>query len=107
MKILIKKYGAVALLLFTTNIHAQVPQLLSAIAKQTDSANPLEQLYITNVAGKSVTVTDGAGKEYFRAAGKPVIAFTVGGALGKHHVSVTGNDNVRKEIFSFNVTAAS
>ena len=92
-------------MLFTNNSNAQVPQLVSGIGKQVTQAKPLERLFITNAGQGIVTITDGDGNEYLRTPAKPVISFTVGGALGKHTVLVTGKDGKKKQVFVLDVDA--
>jgi hypothetical protein len=81
------------------------PGLRSGLTAKVTAASPLEELYITNSGGKEVLVTDGNGKEYFRAAARPVIAFRVAGALGKHHIIAIAQNNQKKEILEFTVNA--
>jgi len=51
-------------------------------------AEPLEALTIVGACGKTIAVTDGAGREYFRAGAAPEVTFAVGGALGTQTVRV-------------------
>jgi hypothetical protein len=102
--LLLFSYAAGALL-FPNNIGAQISRLTSGVAKPVTQAKPLEQLYIINPGGNIVSVTDGDGKVYLRTSAKPVISFTVGGALGKHIISVTDNNGKKKKIFEFEVIA--
>lgn len=93
-------------LVISIGIYAQKPGRLSSLAQPVTAAKPLDQLFILNAAGNLITVTDGSGKEYFRSAARPVIAFTVGGSLGRHIVSATDHSLAKKELFSFNVDAS-
>ena len=92
--------------IFFLNLAAQSPALTTALAKPVSTALPLDLLYITNASGKQVMVLDAEGKEYFRSAIKPVIPFTVGGALGKHSVASVDNNNKRKILLEFEVAAS-
>jgi hypothetical protein len=85
--------------------HDRLSGQIASVAKPVKEAKPLEQLYIVSAVGKFVSVTDGSGKEYFRSIVKPVISVTVGGALGKHVVSVIDNNNKKSDLFSFEVNA--
>ena len=48
---------------------------------------PLDRLVVTGIRGASISVRDGADREYARTAASPEPSFTVAGALGPHTVS--------------------
>lgn len=52
------------------------------------SYQPLEQITLRGAHTGTLTVTDGAGEEYFRLTAKDEIRFKVGGALGRHRAAV-------------------
>lgn len=97
----------IVLFIVSAYTDAQQPRLLSAIAAPAQKASPLDKLYILGAAGKSVAVKDANGKEYFKSVVKPVVEFTVGGALGRQVVTVTDNGNRQRELFSFTAVAES
>jgi hypothetical protein len=102
-RIILQLTAAVTITIFShTGLSGQMP----SIARPIKEAKPLEQLYIVNAMGKFVSVTDGSGKEYFRSIVKPVISVMIGGALGKHVVSVIDNNNKKHDLFAFDVNAA-
>lgn len=94
----------VAMLSININSSGQSAGLLNCLAKPVKEAKPLDQLYIVNANGKFITVTDGSGKEYFRAAAKPTVDFLVSGSLGKHIVYLTDNSATKHELLSFDVS---
>ena len=101
-RIILQLTAAVTITIFShTGLSGQMP----SIARPIKEAKPLEQLYIVNAMGKFVSVTDGSGKEYFRSIVKPVISIMIGGALGKHVVSVIDNNNKKHDLFAFDVNA--
>lgn len=58
------------------------------------SAKPLEQLALLNAKGNTIKVFDSNGKEYFSSAGKSLITFTVGGALGTHIIRMCSANKI-------------
>src|SRR5450432_40485 len=68
-------------------------------------ANPLESLTIVNARGKNIQVTDGNGNVYVKMAVRPMVNFRVGGALGKHTVTVVNDKGNQSVLFTFNVDA--
>lgn len=81
--------------------YSQESRILSTVKK----ANPLDRLTVENTQGKMILVTDGSGHEYFRAATKPAVSFSVGGSLGKHIVYSIDKNSAKKELASFDVDA--
>jgi hypothetical protein len=69
------------LLLWAAWLQAQVMQAVQ-------QAKPLERLYLHKLRGKTVYITDGQGREYFRSPVQAVVSFVAGGALGEHQVWV-------------------
>ncbi|MDX2110811.1 MAG: hypothetical protein SFY80_11275 [Verrucomicrobiota bacterium] len=68
------------------------------------AAGPLDLLTITGAATGSISVRDGKGREYFRAAGSESVRFKVGGALGQHWVFHSDAKGVLLETIMFTVT---
>src|SRR4030095_2903655 len=101
-RIILQLTAAFTITIFNHTLSSgQIP----SIAAPVKEAKPLEQLFIVNAVGNFVSITDGSGKEYFHSVVKPVIPVTVGGALGKHVVSVTDKNNKKHDLFAFDVNA--
>ncbi|MCY7330429.1 MAG: hypothetical protein LH618_17905, partial [Saprospiraceae bacterium] len=66
---------------------------------------PLDELLVVNAKGNTLIVIDGAGKEYFRAAVRPVLTFTAGGALGSHTVRAINQKGKPTDLFTFKLDA--
>jgi hypothetical protein len=98
-------YFITCTMVLANNGIAQTMLFPSGISKKVTQASPLDQLIITNAKGNVVVVIDGNGNEYFRSAIKPIIPFTVGGALGKHSVLSIDQNNQKKVILEFDVNA--
>ena len=81
-------------------------QTNAGLARMVTTAHPLEQLYLTNLSGKTISITDGKGVEYFRSPIKPVLPFVAGGALGKHQVWTEDKKGVKKPVFEFHLEAS-
>jgi hypothetical protein len=59
---------------------------------------PLEQLWLVEADRQQVTVADGDGRVYFTAKPTGPIAFTVGGALGEHVVTLVSAKGVKTQL---------
>lgn len=70
----------------------------------TITIQPLQMLALTNAKGSNLKVFDGEGKGYFTSKIKPIIHFTVGGALGKQTIRIY-NQNKITDSLSFYVDA--
>lgn len=70
----------------------------------TITVQPLQMLALTNAKGSNIKVFDGNGKGYFTSKIKPIIHFTVGGALGKQTIRIY-NQNKIIDSLSFYVDA--
>jgi hypothetical protein len=66
---------------------------------------PLDALTILADRGATVVVTDGAGREYFRAPANGAVALRVGGAAGTHTVTLLDNAGKPIEQIPFAVAA--
>ena len=85
------------LCLVSLNTYAQ------PLSAPVQSAKPLDKLLIANAFGKTISVSDGAGRVYFSSSKKPLVGFTVGGALGKHTVNSTDAKGKKTLVASFDV----
>jgi hypothetical protein len=77
----------------------------TSLSQVIKGANPLECLTIVNARGKNIQVTDGNGNVYVKMAIRPMVNFRVGGALGKHTVTVVNDKGNQSVLFTFNVDA--
>ncbi len=68
-------------------------------------AKPLDVLSLVQVSGKTIHITDGDGVEYINVTAQPVFNFTVGGALGKHTITIKDKKNNIVSTVSFEVDA--
>ncbi|MGE5557290.1 MAG: hypothetical protein ACM3WV_01620 [Bacillota bacterium] len=64
---------------------------------------PLETVRISTDAQGVVSVSDGAGREYFRASAAPEVSFALGGFLGRHTISQLDAAGKEKGRISVNV----
>ena len=80
-------------------------RLVNATTGNPGQVRPLDELLVTNAKGNTLVVIDGAGKEYFRAAVRPVVTFTAGGALGSHTVRTIDQKGKPTDLFRFNLDA--
>ena len=73
------------------------------------SVKPLDEIKILAAGDNNISVTDGAGNEYFsaNAGGGTDFDFVVGGALGTHTVRVTDGAGNITDTLDFNVDAKS
>ena len=53
-----------------------------------EANQPLDQITVTGAEGGTVSVRDGRGREYFRAAAAPNVSFRVSGTLGYHTILI-------------------
>jgi hypothetical protein len=60
----------------------------SGVFVECTEAEPLQTVYLAGAEENSVSVFDGAGREYFQAKNTPLVKFRVGGALGRHTVKI-------------------
>jgi hypothetical protein len=81
------------------------PRLVNISAGAVRTARPLDEMLLADAPGKTLVVADGAGKEYFRTPVKPVVAFTVGGALGRHTLRILDTKDKETARFPFLVDA--
>jgi hypothetical protein len=75
------------------------------LSKVITAANPLEMVSVVNASGKTIQVTDGNGNVYIKMPVGPMVDFRVGGALGKHTVTVVNDKGNHSVLFTFKVDA--
>lgn len=88
--------------------NASVPFLANSLQHDKLIANksiePLQQLWVVNAQEHTISVSDGDGHVYFNSKANDAMAFTVGGALGKHTVTLTNKKGI-KTVLTFQVDA--
>jgi hypothetical protein len=77
----------------------------TGIFRECNEVEPLQIIYLAGAEGNSISVYDGAGREYFQAQGAPIIEFRAGGALGRHTVKVYDRRNRILNELSFHLDA--
>jgi hypothetical protein len=66
---------------------------------------PLERVTLLGANEGTVSVKDGMGREYVRTPASPALAFTVGGALGYHQVTLEDAAGHVQDTLAFRVAA--
>ncbi|MGD0093949.1 MAG: hypothetical protein ABSE73_28910, partial [Planctomycetota bacterium] len=68
---------------------------------------PLETLVVLGAGdgGGSVAVSDGGGREYFRAPAGAEVSFVIGGSLGTHTIQVLDEQGAERDRLGFQVEA--
>jgi len=69
------------------------------------TAQPLDELTVAATAEGDISVTDGAGAEYFRGRNAGTTVFTVGGAPGTHTVRLLDARGKRLDSITFTMEA--
>jgi hypothetical protein len=102
---------AALLILASFHLHAQnkEPLLLRTSDQENHSSlrtvKPLQIIYLADAVGKTVTVTDGEGKEYAKLPVRPIVQCIVSGALGRHTILMKDKKGVVIKTMYFTVDA--